>query len=391
MNPQETHPNAPGAPGDLADIAVVTVTVNPALDQTVCVNGLQAGAVNLGESLEFNAGGKGVNVASCLADYGLRTTVTGLLGRDDAQLFDTLFAAKRIDDRFVRVAGRPRINVKLVDLAHGQTTDINLASAAPAVADLLALEQTVLRLAAPGRWFVLAGSLPPGVDPGFYRQLTRALRQAGARVALDTSGAPLMASLAPGLVPADDAACLPDLIKPNRAELEKLVGHALPDPAALEAAAAVLVARGVACVVVSLGEDGAFGLRAMPAPGSMPGSGSGSESGSGSASTSTSTSMPAPTTARAPTVAYAGFRAAPLRVPVTSTVGAGDAFVAGLVASLIEGRAWPECGRRATAFAAGKLARVGPHLPSAAALDVLAQQVHVETFVGSAPCAHGEA
>ncbi|MGI4859620.1 MAG: 1-phosphofructokinase family hexose kinase [Janthinobacterium lividum] len=369
MNGHDTRVNASGA----ADIAVVTVTVNPALDQTVCVNGLQTGAVNLGASLEFNAGGKGVNVASCLADYGLRTTVTGLLGRDDAQLFDALFAGKRIDDRFVRVPGRPRINVKLVDLAHGQTTDINLASAAPAVADLLALEQTVLQLAAPGRWFVLAGSLPPGVDPGFYRQLTRALRRAGARVALDTSGAPLTASLAPGRVPADDAASLPDLIKPNRAELEKLVGRALPDAAALEAAAAALLARGVACVVVSLGEDGAFGLQATPAPVSAP--------------------TPAATSAvaLAPTATYAGFRAAPLRVPVTSTVGAGDAFVAGLVASLIEGRAWPECGRRATAFAAGKLARVGPHLPSAAALDALAQQVHVETFVGSAQRAHGEA
>ncbi|MGI4985680.1 MAG: 1-phosphofructokinase family hexose kinase, partial [Janthinobacterium lividum] len=290
MNGHDTHASAPGkadtGAGDMAgaadvahavnpadaasaasaaDIAVVTVTVNPALDQTVCVDGLQTGAVNLGVSLEFNAGGKGVNVASCLADYGLRTTVTGLLGRDDTQLFDALFAGKRIDDRFVRVAGRPRINVKLVDLAHGQTTDINLASAAPAVADLLALEQTVLQLAAPGRWFVLAGSLPPGVDPGFYRQLTRALRRAGARVALDTSGAPLTASLAPGRVSADDAASLPDLVKPNRAELEKLVGRSLPDAVALEAAAAALLARGVACVVVSLGEDGAFGLQATPA------------------------------------------------------------------------------------------------------------------------------
>ncbi|MCY0389050.1 1-phosphofructokinase family hexose kinase [Robbsia sp. Bb-Pol-6] len=372
MNQHAAHVNVPGVAGSTA---VVTVTVNPALDQTVCVNGLQTGAVNLGESLEFNAGGKGVNVASCLADYGLRTTVTGLLGRDDAQLFDALFASKRIDDRFVRVAGRPRINVKLVDLAHGQTTDINLASATPADADLLALEQAVLRLAAPGRWFVLAGSLPPGVDPGFYRRLTRTLRQAGARVALDTSGAPLTASLAPGLVPADDAASLPDLIKPNRAELEKLVGRALPDRTALEGAAAALLARGVACVVVSLGEDGAFGLQATPAL-NMP--------------DATPHSTPAPTPQPA-TLAYAGFRASPLRVPVTSTVGAGDAFVAGLVASLIEGRAWPECGRRATAFAAGKLARVGPHLPSAAALDALAQQVHVETFVGSVQRAHGEA
>ncbi|MFP3480326.1 1-phosphofructokinase, partial [Burkholderia sp. SIMBA_057] len=60
--------------------------------------------------------------------------------------------------------------------------------------------------------------------------------------------------------------------------------------------------------------------------------------------------------------------------------GAGDALVAGLVASLIEARPWPSVGQRATAFAAGKLARVGPHLPDHASLDALAAQAELVTF-----------
>lgn len=321
---------------------VVTVTPNPALDQTVRVANLALGEVNLAASLEFNAGGKGVNVAGCLADYGMTTIATGLLGAEDAAAFDAMFADKHIVDRFVRIAGRPRINVKLVDTARNETTDINLATSLPSAADVDALERRVVELAEPGRWFVLAGSLPPGVDVSFYRRITRALHAAGARVALDTSGAPLADALRAG-----EPDGLPDLVKPNRAELEAALGRSLADDDALIHAACELVERGIAYGVVSLGERGALGVTRA----------SGDQASS-----------------------YQGWRAAPLRVPVSSTVGAGDALVAGLVASLIEARPWPSIGQRATAFAAGKLARVGPHLPDHASLDALAAQVELVTF-----------
>jgi 1-phosphofructokinase len=324
---------------------VVTVTPNPALDQTVRVANLELGEVNLAASLEFNAGGKGVNVAGCLADYGITTIATGLLGSEDAEAFAAMFTEKRIADRFVRIDGRPRINVKLVDTARNETTDINLATSQPTAADVAALEQRIAELAVPGRWFVMAGSLPPGVDVSFYRRVTRSLHAAGARVALDTSGTPLADMLGTA-----DAGDLPDLVKPNRAELEAALGRTLLDDDALIRAACELLERGIAYVVVSLGERGALGV----------------------------------TRAAANAATYEGWRAAPLRVPVASTVGAGDALVAGLIASLVEARPWPELGRRATAFAAGKLARVGPHLPDHARLDALAAQVELVSFSAAA-------
>lgn len=352
---------------------VVTVTPNPALDQTVCLENLALGQVNLAASLEFNAGGKGVNVAGCLADYGIETIATGLLGSDDAAAFDALFAEKRIVDRFVRIAGRPRINVKLVDTARQETTDINLATSLPGAADVEALQQRIVELAVPGRWFVLAGSLPPGVEVSFYRRVTRALHAAGARVALDTSGAPLADALA-----ATEAEELPDLIKPNRAELEAALGRAFADEDALVHAACELVERGIAHVVVSLGERGALGV---------------TRASNGSNGVNGSSALHAPDAANATSASgtatgYAGWHAAPLRVPVASTVGAGDALVAGLIASLVEARPWQELGQRATAFAAGKLARVGPHLPDHPSLDALAARVQVATFSVAADARH---
>lgn len=403
------QPDAARVPAATPRATVVTVTPNPALDQTVRVANLTLGDVNRAESLEFNAGGKGVNVAGCLADYGIDTIATGLLGAQDSAVFDAMFADKGIADCFVRIAGRTRINVKLVDPARDETTDVNLATSRPTSGDVAALERRLAELAAPGRWFVLAGSLPLGVDASFYRRATRMLHDAGARVALDTSGAPLADALA-----AADPRELPDLVKPNLAELEAALGRTLgDDDGAIARAACELVARGIGYVAVSLGARGALGVTAsgeaekagaaaawhaqapldaraassaaqasLPAPVAA-------AAGQTVASTATAVAAAAATAAdsaaaspprRAAPVTFECFRATPPRVRVASTVGAGDAFVAGLVASLTEARTWCDAGRRASAFAAAKLARVGPHLPDRATLDALSAQVEVERF-----------
>src|SRR5699024_11466584 len=78
-------------------------------------------------------------------------------------------------------------------------------------------------------WVVLAGSLPAGMPENWYAGAVTALRAAGARIALDTSDAPL-AAVARRLPEA-----APDLVKPNSEELAQLVGA---DAGRLEHAAA---------------------------------------------------------------------------------------------------------------------------------------------------------
>jgi hypothetical protein len=81
------------------------VTFNPVIDQTVMLDHLVPGEVHRAHTVRQNAGGKGINVASCLADWGMAVTAHGLLGADNTAPFDMLFAAKPIDDRFIRIAG----------------------------------------------------------------------------------------------------------------------------------------------------------------------------------------------------------------------------------------------------------------------------------------------
>ena len=123
----------------------------------------------------------------------------------------------------------------------------------PAV--LRELTEALRRRAASADWIVLAGSLPPGAPVGWYADLVTALRGSGARVAVDTSDAPL-AALVERL-----PASAPHLMKPNGDELASFTGadSALleSDPQAAAMAALTLVDRGVDCVLATLGKLGA--------------------------------------------------------------------------------------------------------------------------------------
>ncbi|WP_019586439.1 1-phosphofructokinase [Deinococcus apachensis] len=308
---------------------VATLTLNPALDLTVRADGWRKGGVNLGQSLQFDAGGKGVNVASFLADWGLTVTATGLLGDENTERFEALFQEKGVRDEFVRVPGPTRVGVKVVDGAAQETTDINLPGLAATPGALAELESRLDALAADHDAFVLAGSVPPGVGADFYARMVSRLRGAGRFVALDTSGTALQTALT--------ADVLPNLLKPNIHELEAALGRSLTSEEDVLAAAHELLARGAELVAVSQGERGALLVTGNEA-----------------------------------------VRARPPQVDVVSTVGAGDAMVSGLVSARAEGLPLAEAARRATAFSLGAITRLGAHLPPRSELDTFAAQVAVE-------------
>lgn len=310
--------------------AVVTVTLNPAIDQTISVEHLCPGTVQRALSVQFNAGGKGVNVASCLADWGVAVTATGILGQDNIAPFSQLFAAKGIADRFIRRPGETRTNIKIVETVGARTTDINLPGLTVDLAALTEVQGVLADTVTAGTLVVLAGSLPASLSVETYVTLVARLTSRGAKVICDASGAALAAVLA---APAGQ---MPVCVKPNRHELEDWIGRPLPDLAAVGSAGRALQERGIALVVVSLGADGALLLR--------------------------------------------GGRAVRARLPVLrvlSTVGAGDAMVAGLTSALRDGLDLDATARRAVAFAAAKLAGIGPHLPDPSQVGRLAENVEI--------------
>jgi len=305
---------------------IVTVTLNPAIDETITLESLTPGQVHRAAAVSRHAGGKGVNVASCLADWGATDiTVTGFIGTENAKIFETLCAGKNLRDAFIRLPGETRTNIKL---AHdGDTTDINLPGLAVTAAALTRLHETIRGLAGRETLLLLAGSLPPGIPATFYAGLIADLQPTGARILLDTSGQPLATALAGDI--------LPTCIKPNRAELEEFCGHKLPTQQNLIAAGQKLRARGIALVAISLGADGALFVGRQTLHAALP-----------------------------------AIRAA-------STVGAGDAMVAGIIAALAEDAGPETTARLATAFAVAKLGQPGPNLPDRETIKALAEQVKI--------------
>ena len=310
---------------------VITLTPNPAIDHTVTLDRLDPGAVHRARAEQFEAGGKGIGVAAVLAALGVRVAAGGWLGVENPQRFERSFAQAGVHDAMWRVPGRTRTNIKLADLEHGETTDINLPGIAfdpvlQAGAEQGLLE-TLVPLVGPGTWVTLAGSLPPGVTPADMARVASTLRGHGARLMVDTGGAALRVLLG-ALQPA------PDFIKPNRAELEELVGKALPTVAAVADAAAQLQQGGIALVVVSMGGEGAV-------------------------------------------IASGGARwfAATPRVPVATTVGAGDALVAGTLGALIAGRAPLDSAVFGMACAAARIQRIAPGLPPLSEIDALVARI----------------
>jgi fructose-1-phosphate kinase PfkB-like protein len=102
-------------------------------------------------------------------------------------------------------------------------------------------------------WVALTGSLPEGMDAQFYANSIEVLQGLGGRVLLDTRPDSLRVVLNSGF--------LPDIIKPNQAELEQLIGESidpLDDLRTLEQTKG-LIPRGI--LVLSLGQKGILARR----------------------------------------------------------------------------------------------------------------------------------
>ena len=104
---------------------IVTVTLNPAMDKTIILDGMDIGEVNRADSVRNDIGGKGVNVSKGLKVFGTDTIATGFLGGVSEAIFRRELEKIGIEDRFISIQGNTRTNIKLIDRKNNTNTDIN--------------------------------------------------------------------------------------------------------------------------------------------------------------------------------------------------------------------------------------------------------------------------
>jgi 1-phosphofructokinase len=228
---------------------IVTVTLNPSLDRAMDVGRLERGEVIRATAAHLDPGGKGVNVSRALLANGVPSVAVLPCGGDEGGQLVRLLKAEGVEVLAVPIAGRTRSNITLAE-PDGTVTKVNEPGPALVRAEFDEITDRVLTRAGTADWVVLCGSVPPGLPADAYAQLCRRLRAAGIRVAVDTSGPALREAAMAGAT----------LLKPNRDELAEVVGAprgGLRDLGGVVAAAQRLRAWGAGTVLASLGADGA--------------------------------------------------------------------------------------------------------------------------------------
>ncbi len=290
---------------------IVTVTLNAAIDRTLTVPNFQLGQRHRASAGLTLAGGKGINVARALKQLGVPVVATGLAGgRTGTRVVEELTGEAILND-FVRIGDESRTSTAVVDPTVGSYTEINEWGPDVSSEELDTVLEKVRYLSRGADFVVLAGSLPRGVDQGFYGELIRDLNRRQVRTVLDSEGEPLRLGLE----------AEPYLVSPNQREAEALVGQEFYELQDFAYALEHIAELGARNVVVT-NESGCFArLR------------DGRE--------------------------VRRYRAVAPRVEPVSAVGAGDVFLAGLVAAQVDGKPMEETLRQAVAAGAASTRELG--------------------------------
>ena len=311
---------------------IVTLTLNPAIDASCQAEVVRPIHKIRTSDERYDPGGGGINVARVIRELGGEALAVYFAGGLTGQAFNRMIDTIGLAHRVVPIAGMTRVSHTVYERSSGQ--EYRFVPEGPALSTqewqsgLAALETL------DADYIVASGSLPKGVPDDFYARIARSARTKGIRFVLDTSGEALRQALKVGV----------HLIKPNLGELERLLGDALPDPAAQEAAARRLVDDGRAEIVtVSLGADGALlatkdGCLRLAAP----------------------------------------------RIEPRSAVGAGDSFVAAMTFGLAEGRAPKDAFTLAVATGTATVLTMGTELCRRADVLRIERQIRAEQIEAAA-------
>jgi 1-phosphofructokinase len=303
---------------------IYTVTLNPALDKTAQIPDLKVDEVNRIVELRRDAGGKGINVSKVIKELGGATEAWAILAGNTGAWVQSALEADGIRVNAILAEGETRTNLKVVDPVNDTHTDIN--EPGPEVTDSMLNDMLIeLANAAPADGIVVvSGSLPTGVRPDTYERWCRVLRMGGIRVFLDADGE----ALAHGIEGR------PYFIKPNDHELSALVGRELKSVAEVAQASRELVGRGIPMVVVSMGGEGAVFCTEAET-----------------------------------------WYASSVKVPVGSTVGAGDSVVAATAYAVNKGMPLEDTMRLAMATGAANVMQSGTQAAERSIVDSLVDKV----------------
>jgi 1-phosphofructokinase len=305
---------------------IITVTLNPTIDQTLVLPKFVAGDTIRVKSSRFDPGGKGINVSRVIRELGGESVAMGFapggLGRYIVQTLEGL----GIECDFVPTPGEARTNITILDESRHIHTILSDPGPETDPKYVEQLREKLRQRLKRGDWLVLAGSIPPPLSPYVYADIIDEASRKGAHTVLDSDGAALVVG----------AGAHPEMLKGNRRELERLLGRHLHDEETTLEAAEDVQRTGIPTVLVTRGREGAVAV-----------------------------------------VNNDYWRGVAPRVRSVSAVGSGDSFLAGIVLTLSRGGTMEEAMRLGVAAGTATVLTQGTELCHRREVDILVPRVKV--------------
>jgi 1-phosphofructokinase family hexose kinase len=312
--------------------AIITVTLNTAIDRVLEAPHFAIGGHLRGRNLLREPAGKGINVSRALALLGVPSIATGFVGELEMPKFDAL-RSKLLNTQFLAVAGETRENVTILDPAAHTETHVRTEGFTVTPRDVERLARKLHLIAKPSSLVIFAGSLPAGMTSADYAGMIDTTLGSGALVGVDAPGAVLRDVFDRSLW----------LIKPNEEELAAVAGEIENREKAILAAGRQL-SKHIRVVIITCGADGGYAF-------------------TGGEGYLAQVDMGA--------------------TPVVSTVGCGDALLAGFVAATARGESVREAFAFGTAVASAAATHAEPAFFDPAEIEPLAARTSVVTLAES--------
>lgn len=280
------------------------------------------GETVIGKQYQVAFGGKGANQAVAAGRSGADIAFIACVGEDDI--------GQRIRDRLAE----DRIDVASVEVVPDESTGVALIFVNGEGENCIAIHAGANAALTPARVEIYQQTIADA--DALLMQLESPLESvlAAAKIARQHQTQVIL-NPAPALALSDELLALIDMITPNETEAEILTGVPVANDDDAARAAAVLHAKGIGSVLITLGSRGVWL----------------SQEGKGE-------------------------RIAGFRVDAVDTIAAGDTFNGALITALLEGKAMPEAVRFAHAAAAIAVTRYGaqPSVPWREEIDLFLQQ-----------------
>lgn len=226
---------------------ILTLTINPAVDRNVTVDRLAFEDRGYILSRNETAGGRGINASRVIHSFGGKTLAIAVSGGKSGEEFQELIKSCSFPIELVKIEKEIRTNMTVTD-KQGLTVKLNELGPPLTDKELDSIAQTVEKNLAKADWFMICGSLPPGVPPHFYNHLLDIAHKKKVKTLLDTDGEALLHGME----------AQPTVVSPNQQEAERLLNRALITRTHLTEAVERMHGMGAQSVVLTIGSRGAI-------------------------------------------------------------------------------------------------------------------------------------